>query len=403
MKLVFFTFYYPPDLCAGSFRAVALARALSSKLDSCDEIHIITTHPNRYSTHKVEAESYFAEGNIKIHRIHVPTHKSGMVSQARTFLKYAWSACLLCIKIRPDFVIGTTSRLMTGVLTWFSAAIIRRPYFIDLRDIFSETISDIFKLKNWLLGKITKVIFSFIEKRVFSNAAGVNVVSLGFPDYFEAQGISTSNWTFFPNGVDSEFIGLSQHKKINQDGIKTVLYAGNIGNGQGLETIIPAVAKSLGEQYKFLIVGDGGTKQQLEKMLELEGVGNVELLPPVGRVELIQYYESSDILFLHLNDYPAFKRVLPSKIFEYAAIGKPVVAGLSGYSAEFVRDNINHACVFDPRDVKSCVLCIKEASTADIAQSTIDDFILNYSRSKIMDAMSSHILLVVEKGAVSER
>ena len=46
------------------------------------------------------------------------------------------------------------------------------------------------------------------------------------------------------------------------------------------------------------------------------------------------------ILFIHLNAYPAFEKVLPSKIFEYAATGKPILAGVSGYSADFIRNNL---------------------------------------------------------------
>ena len=78
---------------------------------------------------------------------------------------------------------------------------------------------------------------------------------------------------------------------------------------------------------------------------------NVEFLPPVGREQLVQHYQQADILFLHLNDVPAFKRVLPSKIFEYAVLDKPIVAGLSGYSAQFIVDNIGHAFLFKPFDL----------------------------------------------------
>ncbi|MCW8965827.1 MAG: glycosyltransferase family 4 protein [Candidatus Pacearchaeota archaeon] len=403
MKLVFFTFYYPPDLCAGSFRAVALAEALSNKLNVDDEIHIITTHPNRYASHKAEAESDVLEGNVRVHRIRVPVHKSGMASQARSFLTYSWHAFFLCLKIRPDFIIGTTSRLMTGVLTWFSAAIVRCRYFIDLRDIFSETISDVFSLKSRFIGRVVKIVFSFIEKRVFTNAAGVNVVSLGFPDYFEAHGISTCNWTFFPNGVDREFIGLPRQKNISQDEVITILYAGNIGSGQGLETIVPTVAQRLGNQYKFIIIGDGGTKHLLKKKIEADGIKNIELLPPVSREKLTQYYNNSDMLFLHLNDLPAFKRVLPSKIFEYTALGKPVIAGLSGYSAQFVRDHVGFGCVFSPGDASACVSCVERASLGDITEEVVENFISKYSRESIMNDMSNHILSVITSGAVNGR
>ena len=141
MKIVFFTFYYPPDLCAGSFRAVALAKALSSKIALGDEIHVITTHPNRYANHRLAADDLEVDGKLTIHRIAVPCHRSGMLSQVRTFSVYSVLSYRLCSGIKPDFLIGTTSRLMTGLLTGVYANRFSVPYFIDLRDIFSETIS----------------------------------------------------------------------------------------------------------------------------------------------------------------------------------------------------------------------------------------------------------------------
>ena len=76
MKIVLFTFYYPPDLGAGSFRAVALVEALSNKISPGDELHVVTTHPNRYATHKVLAKDSERNGNITIHRVQVPGHQS---------------------------------------------------------------------------------------------------------------------------------------------------------------------------------------------------------------------------------------------------------------------------------------------------------------------------------------
>ena len=184
MKIVFFSFYYPPDLSAGSFRSAALSKALEKKIGVNDELHVITTQPNRYLAHSVKADNIEVKGKITIHRISVPTHRSGMISQAFTFGVFALSAFNVCRKLKPDFLIGTTSRLMTGVLTWISARLLRRKYYIDLRDIFSETISDLFALKNSFLSVIFMRFFSYFDKKMLNSAAGVNVVSEGFPEYF---------------------------------------------------------------------------------------------------------------------------------------------------------------------------------------------------------------------------
>jgi hypothetical protein len=94
-------------------------------------------------------------------------------------------------------------------------------------------------------------------------------------------------------------------------------------------------------------------------------------------------------LFLHLNDYDAFLKVLPSKLFEYAAIGKPIWAGVSGYAAQFALENIDNVAVFPPCDVKSA-----QESFQDLLLETKprNDFCKKFSRSNIMEKMAQDII-----------
>jgi glycosyltransferase involved in cell wall biosynthesis len=396
MKIVFFTFYFPPDLSAGSFRSIAFSKSLKEKLKPGDKIDIITSHPNRYKAHLIEAQDFELDEIITIHRINVPSHTGTMFSQAYAFCIFAFCAFNLCRKIKPDFLIGTSSRLMTAALTWISASYLKKRYFIDLRDIFSETISDIFMQKNRLLGLITKHIFIKLEKCVLNSAAGVNVVSEGFPEYFESNGIDTVNWFFSPNGVDQDFVDFPTQKIGLKKNIKTILYAGNIGKGQGLEKVIPGIAKSLGLEYQIKIIGDGGAISILKDLINKENIQNVELIAPVGRIELTKYYLDADILFLHLNNISAFKRVLPSKIFEYAALGKPIIAGLNGYSAKFVRKNIPYALIFPPGDSKSAVKCILDSNDVKVSRNIVNEFVSKYLRVSIMDELTQELIGCIE-------
>ena len=90
-------------------------------------------------------------------------------------------------------------------------------------------------------------------------------------------------------------------------------------------------------------------------------VSNIEILPPVKREKLFKYYKDADILFLHLNDIPAFRRVLPSKIFEYTTLKRSIVARLSGYFAKFLVDNVPYFTIFNSGDVDGCVDAIKKS------------------------------------------
>lgn len=391
MKIVFFTFYYPPDLSAGSFRSKSLVKALSKKMN-VDELHIVTTHPNRYDNHRIKADDVEIHEKVTIYRIFVPSHKSGIFLQARSFIVYARAAYKLTKSINPNFIIGTTSRLMTGVLTGMTARKFGSKFFIDLRDIFSETISDIFFQKNKFLGFLSRKFFLVVERWLFNKATGINVVSEGFPDYFYAKGIDVSDWSFFPNGVDKEFSNLASLKNKSPKNITTILYAGNIGSGQGLDSILPLVAKRMGNNYRFLVIGDGSLKNKLINTIKNKGVENIEIFAPVSRKKLIRFYESSDILFLHLNDIPAFQRVLPSKIFEYAALGKPIIGGLSGYSEKFMKCNVPYSVIFKSGDIQGCVNAIEKAENLEINKKDIDLFVEKFSRENIMNRMATHII-----------
>jgi glycosyltransferase involved in cell wall biosynthesis len=397
MKLVFFSFYFPPDLSAGSFRSIALAKSLRNRLELEDEIHIITTHPNRYSSYLVKAKNTEVDGLIKVHRISVPSHKNGIVSQSYTFINYAFKAFILCQKIKPDFIIGTSSRLMTAMLTWMSSKVLKKKYFIDLRDIFSESIAGIFSKKNNIVGAILKSILILFEKQILKSASGVNVVSKGFPEYFQNLGLDTSNWFFFPNGIDKEFQNFASKEIVLDTEVKIILYAGNIGAGQGLDTVIPSILKKLDSNYKFQIIGDGGRIAKLKNAIQAQNVQNIEFIHPVGREELLKFYNQADILFLHLNNIPAYERVLPSKIFEYGSLGKPIVAGLSGYSKQFLKENISYAFFFDPGDSDGANEAILKASGCNVNLDEVKSFVKKYSRGLIMDKMAKKIIDISSK------
>lgn len=395
MRIVFFTFYFPPDLSAGSFRAEALVESLSKKIQDDDEIHIISSHPSRYNTYQAKVEDNEIYGNIIVHRIMIPKNKNGMFSQIRSFIIYAFSGYKICLKISPNFIFGTSSRLMTGLLSGISAYKLKCGYFIDVRDIFSETISDLFRSKSRILSGLSKLLFVSIEKKILNNANGVNVVSEAFPKYFQDNGIDTSNWSFFPNGIDQLFLNQDFNTKFKKNKIKTILYAGNIGEGQGLEKILPNLAKKIINNYHFLIIGDGSARPKLVRKIKNEKITNIEILPPVSRDKLISFYQEADILFLHLNDIPAFERVLPSKIFEYSVIGKPILAGLSGYSSQFMMENIPHSVIFKPGDLIGSIDAIEQIKKINVKREHVDFFIKKYSRNKIMNNMAEHIVSVI--------
>jgi hypothetical protein len=395
-RILALSFYYRPDLSAGSFRTTALVDALLEQQSSKVKIDVITTLPNRYSSFNSQAPERESSERLSIRRIKLPPHHSGKLDQAKAFVRFALEASELAKGKRYDLVFATSSRLMTAALGAWIARRSNSPLYLDIRDIFVDTIKDVVPKK---VAFVLKPLFSVIERWSINGAVHVNLVSRGFEPCFKAR-YPKQSFSYFTNGIDEEFMlqdSAAAHKSRADNGPIRVLYAGNMGEGQGLHAIIPAVARRLRGRASFKLIGDGGRRSQLVKALAESGADNVELASPMPRDELIKEYLNADVLFLHLNDYDAFKKVLPSKIFEYAALGKPIWAGVSGYAARFLHEEVSNVAVFHPCDAEQALQVLNQLEIRDAPRRT---FIHKFSRKTIMRAMAGDVLGRMRQEAV---
>src|SRR5690554_3199616 len=338
-KILYLTFYFEPDLCAGSFRNSPLVKELAEQVKGKATIDVLTTLPNRYSTFEADAPQYEERDNYTVTRIAIPKHESGMKDQVLSFKEY-YSQVKKAIKGKQyDLVVASSSRLFTAYLGYTIVRKQRIPLYLDVRDIFYDTLEDV--LANGVVKKLSLPVVKQIEKRTFGYAQHINLISGGFQPYFSSY--PKASYSYFSNGIDDVFIEANKQSNGREatGSVKKIVYAGNIGEGQGLHKIVPQAAKLLGSGYEFLIIGDGGAKQILkDKMAEL-GVDNVTFQDPMGRAKFIQQYHQADYLLIHLNDYEAFKKVLPSKIFELAMFNKPLLAGVNGFARQFIEENLS--------------------------------------------------------------
>ena len=396
MKILVLSFYFYPDLCAGSFRATTLVDALRLAVPRGSQIDVVTTRPNRYSSFTAEAPEQEQHPGLSVLRIRLPAHHSGFIDQSLSFFTYAHNVTRYVKSKDYDLVFATSSRLMTAVLGARIAYRKQAALYLDIRDIFVDTIKDVLPGSvSWLF----KAFFARLEKSAISRADKINLVSPGFSDYFIRR-YPGKRFSYYTNGIDPEFISAAPVTSVNLSGSNKrirVLYAGNIGEGQGMHAIIPCLAKRMPE-LDFKIIGDGGRRSILEEKLKETGVENVELLPPVGREKLLAAYNSADVFFLHLHDYDAFHKVLPSKIFEYAALGKPIWAGVAGYAAEFIRTEVDNAAVFHPCNA------VEAVKSFDLLQMRIlprTKFIDKYARENINRKLAGDILSVTDEAGLN--
>ena len=318
---------------------------------------------------------------------------SGFFSSLVSFVLYSLRICWFLRRHEYDVVVSTTSRLGTGLLGVLVSKITGGLHYLDIRDLFADTLKSVF---SGYLGRLVVFPFFILEEWVFRRADKINIVSEGFRS--DVMGKSnTKDLTTFPNGIDLVFSGKDYSNPFSEK--KIITYAGNIGEGQGLEILLPKVLSKLPSDFEIHVYGSGSKLLNLKKLsLKYE---NLLVFAPVGRTELLDVYRRSAILLLHLNALPAFEKVLPSKVFEYGATGKPVLAGVSGYSVDFIKTNLPSWHIFDPCDGEGF---LRELSRCDLDCSQNSHFVHRYAREAIMSNMAKQVLslgCIAEAGGVS--
>ena len=392
MKILFLTFYFEPDLCAGSFRNTSLLQDLHLKMRNTDSIEVISTQPNRYDSYKInskDVEKRFE--NLTIRRINLPNHKNGIISQIKIFIIFYYNVLKITKNKKYDLVYASSSRLFTAFLGAKLARKNKAKLFLDIRDIFKETISDIYK-KNKIISFFLNLIIPFFEKYTFNNANAINIVSPGFKDYFKKHNYAiNANFYYNTNGIDEMFLHKKSNDRIKKNKLKKkITYAGNIGSSQDLDKTLPSALVLLGKNYEFNIYGDGARKKKLISEIIKNDCKNLFIHDPVERKRLMDIYNDSDILFFQLSKLDAFLRVIPSKLFEYSSFNKPIVAVVDGYCKSFIKNNLKGVFVADPEDVNQIVKIIN-----DIDLNVLYDrsrFVNEFSRSKINEKLSNSIL-----------
>jgi glycosyltransferase involved in cell wall biosynthesis len=201
------------------------------------------------------------------------------------------------------------------------------------------------------VGRVLRAFCDFVYRR----DDYLTVLSPGFERALVARGVAPerievlSNWAeeerFFPVAYDAALAAdLGMAGKFN------VLYAGNIGPLQELETVVRAAALvSDLPDLQIVIVGSGPREQAVRALAESLGVRNVRFLGrrPIEAMNAINAL--ADVLLVHLADRPFLHSTIPSKVQVALVSGKPVLLGVRGDAAALISRS-GGGVTFSPSD-----------------------------------------------------
>ena len=369
VKILIITSSFFPETGPGAIRSNMIVKSLLK--DNSNFITLLTISKNK-KEYLLMRDKFKNYKNLKIKKI---------INYIFFFLKNIFYN----LKINnQDIIFATSSRFFTSLLAYilFLKNKKRSKFYLDIRDIFIQNISELyFKRKFILYNPIIKFL-TYIEEKIYREA-NLNIVSPGFSFFIRSKSDKISNFTHgIPEIFYNNYFDKNNNSNQNWSNISnTIVYAGNIGEGQGLHFLIPNFAK-LNKKYHIKILGNGNYKNLLLEKLKKLNLKNVEILDQVKQSDLIKIYKEADFLLLNLNDYKVFKFVVPSKIFEYATFNKPILCGAGGITKKFINNNIPHVYFFKPNNANDLSNILGELNKDLFIDR--DDFIKKFNYKEII-------------------
>ncbi len=281
------------------------------------------------------------------------SENKGFFRRTLDYLSYALMAVWIGKNIKTDVIIATSPQMFCAMAGYGLSKLLKKPWIMEVRDIWPESIVAVGAVKN---PKIIKILEN-IEYKLYNSAQNIIVVTTSFKENLICKHINPNKIHVVKNGVElSKFLpGKPDHEikqKLRLESKVIVSYFGTHGMAHGLDFILRAIKDIKVPNVHFLFIGDGAEKQKLILLANRLGLKNLTMLPSVPKEQIIQFLKITDIALVCLKRNDTFKSVIPSKIFENAAMGIPVLLGVEGESAELINQYQAGVCYIpdDERD-----------------------------------------------------
>lgn len=327
------TTQYAPDFGPSAPIYTALCEDLQRL--GCN-VTVITAFPHyaNAGTLYPRPQKWFQEDSlngVRILRTYIHTvPKSSLWRRLLYHASFNLSSTLALLKVKkPDIVLADAPTLCSGLALLFRSFLGRVPFIYIVQDIYPDVLSRLGVLNNPVLLKL----IAKVEYWIYSKASWISVLSQGFKDNLIQKGVPAGKIKVIPVSVDVDFIKpLTQEGNLySQWGLEkkfVVLYAGNIGFSQGLETVIQAANRLCTyPDIAFVIVGDGSMKGPLMEMTQKLGLTNVKIYPFQPREKIPEIYALADISLVPLKRNIVVESV-PSKTYSIMASGRPLIAAV---------------------------------------------------------------------------
>lgn len=377
MRVIFLTITFDPE--PGALRGLPLAKRLAER---GYDIKVLTTFPQYpagkiYPGYQVRPWTWETMDGIPVLRVPMyPSHDTSALRRIATYLSFAASAALIGVPlIGPADVVylyepPPTNGVASLLLKWFR----RTPIVHHIADMWPETVIESGMLPSWPRRFVGAVLGRYC-KFLYDQAAVMTVLSPGFKRLLIERGVPAEKIQVIYNWADESLFGPRERdaalaNRLGLNGRFNVVYAGNMGPLQAMETVVEAAAL-LGDRpdVQVVIIGTGPREAQVKALAAARAVTNVRFIERLDYREMPQVNALADVLLVHLKDLPFLHSTIPSKTQVGMASARPLLMALHGDAADLVeRAGAGLSCA--PEDPAALAATIRRF--ADMPRAQLD-------------------------------
>lgn len=254
--------------------------------------------------------------------------KSSFLGRLGNMISYLLAATLSALTLpRPALVVVETDPPLLALLGGFLKHWHGCRLVVYLQDIYPDVAVSLGKIPNgWWTRLLRRVLFN-----IYARADRVVVLSSDMQALLTRSGVASHKVVCIPNWIDTTQVIPQKTDNVFRethgiDGQFVVMYSGNMGLTQPLDTVLGA-AEQLRDasEIAFYLVGDGVARRRLETEARRRGLSNVHFLPYQPKSQLSSSLSAANVHLVPLDPRTS-DQLMPSKLYGVLASGTPVLA-----------------------------------------------------------------------------
>lgn len=336
MKVVVVTQYYEPE---NAWIPNNLAEELA---DRGHDVRVLTGFPNYplgrlYPGFRQRPFHSEIHGRVKVRRVPlIVSHSLNPFARIANYMSFAISSLGAQRFVRDADVMYVYATQMTAAIAphiWNVA--LRIPFVLHIQDLWPESVTGSSMIRRGLSERFVNGVLNPWIRAVYRRAAGVIAIAPTMGRMLTERGVGAEKLHIVLNWGDerrpSEIVAKTKHLGL------TVVYAGNLGPLQDLETVVDAARQVTDlAGFRLLLVGSGVIEDELK--LRARGLTNVEFCGRIPTTQMNQIYAKSDFQLVTLRKTKISEGTIPSKLQGSFANGVPVISTVAGDVSNLVRD-----------------------------------------------------------------